>query len=101
MAGRGIGLLDLLQTFRQELLASDYRAGIGCPARWSATSRQERKRKRAKVQLQEIDTLKDLKEWVEENMPNAHITEDMYGSLVIHTNLVSTMGGYLHEREGE
>lgn len=53
------------------------------------------------MQLQEIDTLKDLKEWVEENMPNAHITEDTYGSLVIHTNLVSTMGGYLHEKERE
>jgi hypothetical protein len=53
------------------------------------------------MQLQEIDTLQDLKLWVEENMPNAHITEDMYGSLVIHTNLISTMGGYLHEREDE
>ena len=53
------------------------------------------------MQLQEIDTLQDLKLWVEENMPNAHITEDTYGSLVIHTNLISTMGGYLHPVEGE
>jgi len=27
--------------------------------------------------------------------------EDMYGTLVIRTNLISTMGGYLYEREGE
>jgi hypothetical protein len=53
------------------------------------------------MQLQEIDTLQDLKLWVEENMPSARVTEDMYGTLVIHTNLVSTMGGYLHEREEE
>jgi hypothetical protein len=53
------------------------------------------------MQLQEIDTLQDLKLWVEENMPNADVYEDMYGTLVIRTNLISTMGGYLHEKEGE
>ena len=53
------------------------------------------------MQLQEIDTLQDLKLWVEENMPNASVREDMHGTLIIHTNLISTMGGYLHEREGE
>ena len=53
------------------------------------------------MQLQEIDTLQDLKLWVEENMPSASVREDMHGTLVIHTNLISTMGGYLHEREGE
>jgi hypothetical protein len=53
------------------------------------------------MQLQEIDTLQDLKLWVEENMPGARVTEDSAGTLVIHTNLVSTMGGYLHEREEE
>jgi hypothetical protein len=53
------------------------------------------------MQLQEIDTLQDLKLWVEENMKGAHVTIDSGGSLVIHINLVSTMGGYLHEREGE
>ena len=53
------------------------------------------------MQLQEIDTLQDLKLWVEENMPNADVYEDMYGTLVIRTNLISTMGGYLHEREVE
>jgi hypothetical protein len=54
-----------------------------------------------RVKLQEIDTLKDLKEWVEENMEGAEVYEDMYGTLVIRTNLVSTMGGYLHEQGGE
>jgi hypothetical protein len=53
------------------------------------------------MQLQEIDTLQDLKVWVEENMPSASVREDMYGTLVIHTNLISTMGGYLQERERE
>ena len=53
------------------------------------------------MKLQEIDTLKDLKEWVEENMQGAEVYEDMYGTLVIRTNLVSTMGGYLHEQGGE
>jgi hypothetical protein len=53
------------------------------------------------MQLQEIDTLQDLKLWVEENMPGAHVTIDSAGSLVIHTNLISTMGGYLHSVEGE
>lgn len=53
------------------------------------------------MQLQEIDTLQDLKVWVEENMAGAEVYEDMYGTLVIRTNLISTMGGYLHEREDE
>jgi hypothetical protein len=55
------------------------------------------------MMLQEIDTLKDLKEWVEENMQGAEVYEDMYGTLVIRTNLTATMGDYLHpvEREGE
>jgi hypothetical protein len=55
------------------------------------------------MQLQEIDTLQDLKLWVEENMAGAEVYEDMYGTLVIRTNLISTMGGYLHpiEREDE
>jgi hypothetical protein len=53
------------------------------------------------MQLQEIDTLQDLKLWVQENMPSADVYEDMYGTLVIRTNLISTMGGYLHEKEGD
>ena len=53
------------------------------------------------MQLQEIDTLQDLKVWVDENMPAATLAEDTAGNLVIHLNLYSTMGGYLHERKGE
>ena len=53
------------------------------------------------MQLQEVDTLKDLKLWVEENMKGAEVYEDMYGTLVIRTNLISTMGGYLHPAEEE
>jgi hypothetical protein len=53
------------------------------------------------VKLQEVDTIQDLKEWVEENMPGARLTEDSVGDIVIHTGLMSTMGGYLHEKEEE
>ena len=53
------------------------------------------------MELQEIDTIQDLKLWIEENMPNARLTEDSAGDIVIHTGLISTMGGYLHERESE
>ena len=52
------------------------------------------------MQLQEIDTLQDLKVWVEENMQGATV-EEGEGGIIIRTNLISTMGGYLHEREGE
>jgi hypothetical protein len=51
--------------------------------------------------LSEVDTIQDLKEWVEENMPGATLAEDTAGNLVIHLNLYSTMGGYLHEKERE
>jgi hypothetical protein len=53
------------------------------------------------MNLQEIDTINDLKEWVIENMPGARLTEDSAGDIVIHTGLHSTMGGYLHTREEE
>jgi hypothetical protein len=53
------------------------------------------------MQLQEIDTLQDLILWVEENMQGARVTQDSAGDIVIHTGLISTMGGYLHEREGD
>jgi len=53
------------------------------------------------MQLQEIDTLQDLKLWVQKNMKGAHVTIDSAGSLVIHTNLISTMGGYLYPVEGD
>jgi hypothetical protein len=52
------------------------------------------------MKIEEIDTLQDLKVWVEENMGGA-IVEEGEGGIVIRTNLISTMGGYLHEREGE
>lgn len=53
------------------------------------------------MQLSEVDTIQDLKLWLEESMPGARVTEDSSGTIVIHTGLVSTMGGYLHESEGE
>lgn len=53
------------------------------------------------VNLQEVDTIQDLTQWVEENMPGARLTVDSAGTIVIHTGLVSTMGGYLHEKEKE
>lgn len=52
------------------------------------------------MKLQEVDTIQDLREWVEENMSGARLTVDSMGTIVIHTGLVSTMGGYLH-KEGE
>ena len=52
------------------------------------------------MQLEEIDTLQDLKVWVEENMQGA-IVEEGEGGIVICTNLGSSMGGYLFEREAE
>ena len=51
------------------------------------------------MQLAEIDTLQDLKLWVEENMPGATV-EEGEGGIVIRTNLGSAMGGYLYESEG-
>lgn len=53
------------------------------------------------MDLRAVDTIQDLKLWVEENMPGARLTEDSAGDIVIHTGLHSTMGGYLCEREGE
>lgn len=49
------------------------------------------------MNLQEVDTIQDLKLWVEENMPSARVTQDSWGDIVIHTGLQSTMGGYLHK----
>jgi hypothetical protein len=51
------------------------------------------------MQLQEIDTLQDLKLWVEENMPGAYVESE--GEITIYTGLASTMGGYLHPIEKE
>lgn len=52
------------------------------------------------MKLQEVDTVQDLTLWVQENMPGAKVVEGE-GGIVIHTNLESSMGGYLHEREAE
>ena len=52
------------------------------------------------MQLQEIDTLQDLKLWVDENMKGASV-ESGEGGIIIRTNLGSSMGGYLYELEGE
>lgn len=50
------------------------------------------------MQLQEIDTIHDLKLWVQENMPGATV-EEGEGGIVIRTNLGAAMGGYLYEKE--
>jgi len=52
------------------------------------------------MKLQEIDTIQELRLWVSENMPGATVVEGESG-VVILTNLESSMGGYLHEREGK
>lgn len=53
------------------------------------------------MKFQDIDTLQDLKLWVEENMPGAYVEGE--DEVTVHTGLVSAMGGYLHpiEKEGE
>ena len=53
------------------------------------------------MMLQEVDTIQDLKVWVEENMPGARLTQDSAGDIVIHTGLGAAMGGYLYEIEIE
>jgi hypothetical protein len=54
------------------------------------------------MQLNAVDTIQDLKLWVEENMPGARLTQDSAGDIVIHTGLGAAMGGYLYDiREGE
>ena len=52
------------------------------------------------MKLQEIDTIQELRAWVSENMPGATVEEGESG-IVINTNLESSMGGYLNEREAE
>lgn len=52
------------------------------------------------MELNAVDTIQDLKLWVEENMQGATV-EEGEGGIVIRTNLISTMGGYLHEKEEE
>jgi len=52
------------------------------------------------MELNAVDTIQDLKLWVEENMQGATVEEGEAG-IIIRTNLGSAMGGYLYEREGE
>ena len=47
------------------------------------------------MELNAVDTLQDLRLWVEENMPTARIEQDENGILLINTGLIPTMGGYL------
>lgn len=53
------------------------------------------------MRLEEVDTVRDLIDWVEENMKGARVTVDSAGDIVINTGLIETMGGYLYPREGE
>ena len=54
------------------------------------------------MELDNVDTLNDLKEWLGEHMTGATVVEGA-GGIVINTGLASSMGGYLSpiEREGE
>lgn len=51
------------------------------------------------MNLSAVDTIHDLRQWVEENMQGARVTVDSAGDIVIHTGLIETMGGYLHAKE--
>lgn len=51
------------------------------------------------MQLQEVETIQDLKLWVSENLKGAVVEEGE--EIVIRTGLISTMGGYLHPAKGE
>jgi hypothetical protein len=46
------------------------------------------------MKIEEIDTLQQLKIWVEENMPGAYVEGE--GEITIYTGLASSMGGYLY-----
>ena len=54
------------------------------------------------MELDNVDTLNDLKEWLGEHMTGATISEGA-GGIVINTGLASSMGGYLSpiEKEGK
>jgi len=53
------------------------------------------------MKLQEIDTIQDLREWVADNMKGAEVRVDMHGTVIIHTHLIDTAGGYLYPQEEE
>ncbi len=52
------------------------------------------------MELTEVDTIQDLREWAQEHMKNALVVETE-GEIIIQTGLTSTMGGYLAEMERE
>ena len=52
------------------------------------------------MEIDEVDTLNDLKEWLGEHMTGATINEGA-GGIVINTGLASSMGGYLSPIGGE
>jgi hypothetical protein len=79
----------------------DYGGEFGRLSLVALHRRELLKRESEQMKLDEVETLNDLKLWVQENMPKAEVYEDMYGTLVIRTGLESSMGGYLHERESE
>jgi hypothetical protein len=51
------------------------------------------------MNLQEVDTIQDLRDWVAEHMTGAEVRVDMHGTVVIHTHLMDTAGGYLYPKE--
>lgn len=51
------------------------------------------------MELQEVDTIQDLRDWVAEHMAGAEVRVDMHGTVVIHTHLMDTAGGYLYPKE--
>ena len=51
------------------------------------------------MELQEVDTIQDLRDWVAEHMTGAEVRVDMHGTVVIHTHLMDTAGGYLYPKE--
>ena len=53
------------------------------------------------MNLTEVDTIQDLREWVADNMQGAEVTVDMEGEVVISTGLTYGMGGYLFNPKEE
>lgn len=51
-------------------------------------------------ELNAIDTIQDLREWVKENFPNALVV-DADDEVIIQMGVVATMGGYLEPIERE
>lgn len=48
------------------------------------------------MNLSEVDTIQDLRDWVAEHMQGAEVRVDMEGEIVISTGLAYAMGGYLY-----